>query len=120
PSPLLSSDPQPEVICRLTAVSDGLSTSLALASNWACVIRRGPLSSAIAASVTGVVTGASLTAVMLMATEAGAVGAVAVTRGKRVAGNGIENRLARRQLAAAHPKRHRQRVAVGIRHLRQQ
>ena len=46
------------------ALSDGPSTSEALASNSAWVISRGPLSSAIAASVTGVVTGASLTGVM--------------------------------------------------------
>ena len=36
------------------------STSLALANNWFCVIVRTPLSSIIAASITGVVVGASL------------------------------------------------------------
>ena len=51
-------------ICRLIALSAGPSTSLALAKSSACVISRGPLSSAIAASVTGLVTGASLTGVM--------------------------------------------------------
>ncbi len=56
--------PLPEAIARLMAVSDGPSTSEALASSSACVISRAPLSSAIAASVTGVVTGASFTGVM--------------------------------------------------------
>ena len=45
-------------------MSAGPSTSLALASSSAWVISRAPLSSAIAASVTGVVVGASLTGVM--------------------------------------------------------
>ena len=49
------------------ALSDGPSTSVALTKSSAWVIRRGPLSSAIATSVTGVVTGGklvSLTGVM--------------------------------------------------------
>ena len=46
------------------AVSDPLSTSLAFASNCACVINRGPLSSVIAARVTGLVVGASLLAMI--------------------------------------------------------
>ena len=41
-------------------MSDGPSTSVALANSSACVISRAPLSSAIAASVTGVVTGGTL------------------------------------------------------------
>ena len=46
--------PLPDEIARLIAVSDGPSTSVALAKSWACVISRAPLSSAIAAKVTGV------------------------------------------------------------------
>ena len=62
--PLSTSVPLPDEIARLIAVSDGPSTSVALARSWACVISRAPLSSAIAAKVTGVVTGASFTGVM--------------------------------------------------------
>ena len=61
---LLTSVPPPVAMARPVAVSDGPSTSDALASSWAWVMRCEPLSSAIAASVTGVVTGASLTGVM--------------------------------------------------------
>ena len=68
PLPLLSACRCPTLIARLTAVSAGPSTSLALASSSACVISRGPLSSAIAASVTGLVTGASFTGVTWICT----------------------------------------------------
>ncbi|MCY1301496.1 hypothetical protein D9M70_511100 [compost metagenome] len=56
--------PLPALICRSVAVRAGPSTSAALASNCAWVIRRAPLSSAIAVRVTGVVVGASLTGVI--------------------------------------------------------
>ena len=57
---LTPSVPLPDEIARLIAVSDGPSTSVALAKSWACVISRAPLSSAIAAKLTGVLVGASL------------------------------------------------------------
>jgi hypothetical protein len=66
PSPLSCSEPLPEVMARFTAVRVSPSTSVALAKSSAWVISRGPLSSAIAASVTGVVTGASLTGVTMI------------------------------------------------------
>ena len=56
--------PLPEAIDRLIAVSAGPSASEAFASSSACVMRRGPLSSAIEASTTGVVTGESFSGVM--------------------------------------------------------
>ncbi|MNT95787.1 hypothetical protein D3C72_2377350 [compost metagenome] len=64
---------------RLVAVRVGLSMSLALASSSAWVIRRTPLSSAIAVSVTGAVVGASLTGVMSRVAEPLAVRSPSVT-----------------------------------------
>ena len=54
----------PVLIVRPVAVSESPSTSAALASSSAWVMIRGPLSSAIGVSVTGVVVGASLTGVI--------------------------------------------------------
>ena len=67
PFPLFTSVPPPETMLRPVAVKAEPSTSLAFASSCACVMRRAPLSSAIAASVTGVVTGASFTLVTVTA-----------------------------------------------------
>ena len=53
-------------MARPVAARLGPSTSAALASNCAWVISRKPLSSAIAARVTRLVVGASLTAVKLI------------------------------------------------------
>ncbi|MCY1226079.1 hypothetical protein D9M72_382980 [compost metagenome] len=65
PSPLPTSVPlPPPSIVRPVAVSVGLSMSDALARSSDWVISRPPLSSAIAASVTADVVGASLTGVM--------------------------------------------------------
>ena len=64
PLPLLVKLPAPVLITKPVAVSAEPSTSLAFASNSACVIIWLPLSSAIAVSVTGVDAGASLTAVI--------------------------------------------------------
>ena len=59
PSPLLTNVPLPELIARPLAVSGSLSTSVALTKSCACVMSRGPLSSAIGANV---YTGSHLTA----------------------------------------------------------
>lgn len=58
PSPLSVRVPLPLLIARPVAVRLSPSASLALASSSAWVMRRAPLSSAIGASVTGVLTGA--------------------------------------------------------------
>ncbi|MNF98713.1 hypothetical protein D3C84_815840 [compost metagenome] len=79
PSPLSTSAPLPLAICRLVALSAGPSTSLALASSSAWVMTRAPLSSAIAASVTGAVVGASLTGLMSRVAEPLAVRSPSVT-----------------------------------------
>ncbi|MNR41986.1 hypothetical protein D3C85_1604530 [compost metagenome] len=56
----------PGTMARLLAVRLGPSTSLALASSSAWVMTRAPLSSAMAARVTGpLTTGASLTGVIV-------------------------------------------------------
>ncbi|MCY1459854.1 hypothetical protein D9M71_773600 [compost metagenome] len=61
PSPLSINVPLPALICRLLAVSPSPSMSEAWASSSAWVMRRAPLSSAIAVRVTGLLTtGASL------------------------------------------------------------
>ena len=62
--PLSVIEPPPLLIVNPVAVKALPSTSVALARSSACVIRRTPLSSAIAVNVTGVVVGASLTGVM--------------------------------------------------------
>ena len=62
PLPLSTRLPLPLAIASPATVSGSPSTSFAFASSSAVVIVRGPLSSAIAASVTGLVVGASLTA----------------------------------------------------------
>ena len=67
PLPLSTKVPEPLLMVKPIAVKL-LSTSVALASNCAWVIKRTPLSSAMAAKVTGLVTGVSLTG--LMVTEA--------------------------------------------------
>ena len=62
--------PRPVAIVRPVAVSVSPLGSLALASNSACVIRRAPLSSAMAASVTGPVLGAVLVWIVMSVPKA--------------------------------------------------
>ena len=66
PSPLSASVPLPVVMVRPVALRLGPSMSLALANSSAWVMTRAPLSSAIGASVTGVVVGASLAPLTVM------------------------------------------------------
>ena len=64
PLPLSTREPLPAEMARLLATSVLLSISPALPSSWAWVMTRAPLSSAMAASVTALVVGTSLTGVM--------------------------------------------------------